>query len=184
MSASVALTCVLIVLARVTDVSLDTLRTASVVQGRRGFSAALGFFEALIYITVVAQVLRNFDHPVYAVAYGGGYALGTYLGIVAEQHLAFGTQLVSFITYKGGAMSEALDRAGYPMARVEGHARRGDASIFYVEVPRRRTRQLMRMARSADEGSFCVVNDLRLASDVPGTRSQPARPAAAGERAR
>jgi uncharacterized protein YebE (UPF0316 family) len=167
MSASVALTCVLIVLARVTDVSLDTVRTASVVQGRRGFSAALGFFEALIYIVVVAQVLRNFDHPVYAIAYGGGYALGTYLGIVVEQHLAFGTQLAWFITSRGGAMSEALDGAGYPVARIEGHARRGDVSIFYVEVPRRRTQHLMRTARSADESCFCVVNDLRLASYVP-----------------
>jgi len=176
MSASIVLNCVLIVLARVTDVSLDTLRTASIVQGRRGFSAALGFFEALIYIVVVAQVLRNFDRPVYAIAYGVGYALGTYVGIVAEQRLAFGTQLASFITYKGGPMSEALDRAGYPVARVEGHARRGDASIFYVGVPRRRTQQLMRMARSADEACFCVVNDLRLAS--------PARSEAAEEPAR
>jgi len=183
MSASVALTCVLIVLARVTDVSLDTLRTASIVQGRRGFSAALGFFEALIYIAVVAQVLRNFDHPVYAIAYGGGYALGTYVGIAAEQHLAFGTQLASFITYEGGAMSEALDRAGYPMARVEGHARRGDASIFYVEVPRRCTQQVMRIARSADGACFCVVNDVRQVSHVPGD-PVPARSEAAGEPAR
>ena len=168
MSASVALTCVLIVLARVTDVSLDTLRTASIVQGRRGFSAALGFFEALIYIVVVEQVLRNFDHPVYAIAYGGGYALGTYLGIVVEQHLAFGTQLAWFITYEPDAVSEALDGAGYPVARVEGHARRGDVSIFYVQVPRRRTQQLILIARSVDDDCFCVVNDLRLASYVPG----------------
>ena len=170
MSASVALTCVLIVLARVTDVSLDTVRTASIVQGRRVFSAALGFFEALIYIAVVAQVLRDFDHPVYAIAYGAGYALGTYLGIVVEQHLAFGTQLAWFVTSKGGAMSEALDGAGYPVARVEGRARRDDVSIFYVEVPRRRTRQLMLMARSADGACFCAVNDLRLASYVPGNQ--------------
>lgn len=168
MSASIVLNCILIVLARVTDVSLDTVRTASIVQGRRGFSAALGFFEALIYIAVVAQVLRNFDHPIYAIAYGAGYALGTYLGIVAEQHLGFGKQLASFITYQGGDMSKALDGAGYPVARVEGHARRGDASIFYVEVPRRRAYQLMLTARSADEACYCVVHDLRMASYMPG----------------
>src|SRR5262249_28090376 len=84
-----ALTTVLIVLARVTDVSLDTLRTVSIVQGRRGFSALLGFCQALIYIAVISQVLRNFDHVAYAIAYAGGYALGTYLGIVVEQRLAF-----------------------------------------------------------------------------------------------
>lgn len=168
MSASVLLTCVLIVLARVTDVSLDTLRTVSVVQGRRAFSAALGFFEALIYIAVVAQVLRNFDHAAYAFAYAAGFALGTYLGIVVEQHLGFGTQLACFITYKGNAMSAALDGAGYPVARVEGKAGRGDVSLFYVEVPRRRAQQLLLTARSADATCFCVVNDLRLAGYLPG----------------
>jgi uncharacterized protein YebE (UPF0316 family) len=168
MSSSVLLTCVLIVLARVTDVSLDTLRTVSVVQGRRAFSAALGFFEALIYIAVVAQVLRNFDHAAYAFAYAGGFALGTWLGIVVEQHLGFGTQLACFITYKGDLVSAALDGAGYPVARVEAQAWRGGVSLFYVEVPRRRTRQLMLTARSADEDCFCVVNDLRLATSVSG----------------
>ena len=168
MSASVLLTCVLIVLARVTDVSLDTLRTVSIVQGRRWFSAALGFFEALIYIAVVAHVLRNFDHSVYAVAYGAGYALGTYLGIVVEQRLGFGTQLACFITHKPDAMSAALDGAGYGVASVRGRARQEEVSIFYIAVPRRRTHQLVRRARSADEACFCVVNDLRQADSAGG----------------
>ena len=47
MNTSVALTSALIVLARITDVTLDTLRTAAIVQGRRVFAAALGFFEAV-----------------------------------------------------------------------------------------------------------------------------------------
>lgn len=178
MSASIALNCVLIVLARVTDVSLDTLRTVSIVQGRRAFSAALGFFEALIYIAVVAHVLRNFDHPVYAIAYGAGYALGTYLGIVVEQRLGFGTQLACFLTHKADAMSAALDGAGgYGVASVQGRARQEEVSLFYVAAPRRRIHQLVHRARSADENCFCVVNDLRQAdsakSAIPHSAESP-----------
>jgi fucose 4-O-acetylase-like acetyltransferase len=75
----------LIVLARITDVSLDTIRTVSVVQGRRVFAAVLGFFEAVVYVCAVAKVLLNMNQPVYALAYGLGFALGTYLGMVIEQ---------------------------------------------------------------------------------------------------
>jgi len=39
-----------------TDVTLDTLRTAAIVQGRRVFAAILGFFEAVIYVCAVAKV--------------------------------------------------------------------------------------------------------------------------------
>jgi len=83
---------VLIILARITDVTLDTIRTVAIVQGRRVFAAVLGFFEAVICVCAVAKVLLNMDHPIYAVAYGLGFALGTFLGITIEQRLAFGQQ--------------------------------------------------------------------------------------------
>ena len=58
MNTAIALTSLLIVLARVTDVTLDTLRTASIVQGRRVFAAILGFFQSVIYVVAIAKVLE------------------------------------------------------------------------------------------------------------------------------
>ena len=52
MNTSVAVTFAFIVLARITDMTMDTIRTAAIVQGRRAFAASLGFFQALIYILV------------------------------------------------------------------------------------------------------------------------------------
>jgi uncharacterized protein YebE (UPF0316 family) len=156
----------LIVLARITDVTLDTLRTASIVQGRRMFSAVLGFFEAVVYICAVAKVLLNMDHPIYALAYGLGFALGTFLGITIEQRLAFGRQVASLFTTKGLEMVRALTAAGYRVAEVHGHVRNGDVTILYVEVLRKRVRVLIRDACVVDETCFCVVNDVRGAGFV------------------
>ena len=117
MSTSVAATFVLIVLARITDVTLDTLRTAAIVQGRRVFAAILGFFEAVIYVCAVAKVLL----PIYALAYGLGYGLGTFLGITIEQRLAFGLQVVSLFTRNGAELAKGLISAGYRVAKVQGH---------------------------------------------------------------
>src|SRR5690349_7331816 len=118
MNTSVAFTFVLIVVARITDMTLDTIRTASIVQGRRLFSAILGFFQAVIYILAVAKVLLNMDHPIYALAYGLGFALGTYLGITIEQRLAFGQQVASLFSTKGSELAKALVAAGYRVAKV------------------------------------------------------------------
>ena len=57
----------LIVFARITDVSLDTIRTVAIVQGRRMFAGLVGFFEALIYVCVIAKVLLNIDKPTYEI---------------------------------------------------------------------------------------------------------------------
>jgi len=167
MSASIALTCVLIVLARIADVTLDTLRTSTIIQGRRGFSTMLGFFEALIYIGVVAKVLLNLDHPVYALAYGTGFAAGTYLGIAIEQHLALGDQVATLFTRHGEALAKALSAAGYRVAGVQGHVREGDVTILYVQVARRQVQRLIREASEIDDQCFCVVNDIRMAGYLP-----------------
>jgi uncharacterized protein YebE (UPF0316 family) len=163
MSTSVATTFVLIVVARITDVTLDTVRTVAIVQGRRVFAAILGFFEAVIYVTAIAKVLLNMDHPIYALAYGLGFAMGTFLGITIEQRLAFGLQVVSLFTRSGAEVAKSLISAGYRVAKVLGHIRDGEVSILYVEVPRKQTRKLISDAAAVDETCFCVVNDVRVA---------------------
>ena len=163
MNIGIATTFVLIVMARITDMTLDTIRTASIVQGRRAFAASLGFIQSIVYILAIAKVLLNMDHPIYALAYGMGFALGTYLGITIEQKLAFGVQMASLYTRKGAELAKALLLAGYRLAKVEGRARDGDVTILYVEVPRKHTRKLIRDAAAIDETCFCVVNDIRAA---------------------
>ena len=163
MNTSVAVTFGFIVLARITDMTMDTIRTAAIVQGRRAFAAVLGFFEAVVYICAVAKVLLNMDHPVYALAYGLGFATGTFLGITIEQRLAFGQQLASLVTRKGVELAKALRAAGYRLAEVQGRTQDGELTILYVEVPRRQAGQLIRDAGAVDETCFCIVNDVRVA---------------------
>ena len=172
MNTSVTITFMLIVLARITDMTLDTIRTASIVQGRRMFSAILGFFQAVIYILAIAKVLLNMDHPVYALAYGLGFALGTYLGITIERHLAFGLQVASLFSRNGTELAKALVAAGYRVVKVQGHARDGEVSILFIEVPRKQVRELIRDVGAIDETCFCVVNDVRQAGFVVRQKSQ------------
>ena len=103
-------TCLLIAVARVTDITLDTIRTVAIVQGRRVFAAILGFVEALVYIIAVAKVLANFDHFVYAIAYAAGFSAGTFLGITLEKRLALGEQLVAIFTRRVGEVAPSLRR--------------------------------------------------------------------------
>ena len=163
MNITVFVTFWLIVLARITDVSLDTVRTVSIIQGRRAFAAMLGFFEAVVYICAVAKVLLNMNQPVYALAYGLGFAAGTYLGMVIEQRLAFGRQLVLFLTTKGRQLAETLRARDYRVAEVRGHTHEGDLTILGVEIPRREAQKLIRLATVADERCVFIVHDIRLA---------------------
>jgi len=160
---TVFVTCGLIVLARIIDVSLDTIRVVSVIQGRRSFAAVLGFFEAVIYICAVAKVLMNMNQPVYALAYGLGYASGTYLGMLIEQRLAFGKQLVFFLTPKGPELARALRAQDYRVAEVKAHIQEGELTLICVQILRREAQKLIRVASAVDERCVFIVHDIRLA---------------------
>jgi uncharacterized protein YebE (UPF0316 family) len=162
MNTTVFVTSLLIVLARITDVSLGTLRMVAVIQGRRVFATVLGFFEAVVYVCVVAKVLLNMDQPVYAVGYGLGYAAGIYLGMFIEQRLAFGKQLVFFLTAKGAELAEVLRAGDYRVAEVKGHVPEGERTILCVEVPRRDALKLIRLGNTVDERCAFIVHDIRL----------------------
>src|SRR5260370_40533873 len=137
MDSSVGATFLLTVVPVIPDMTLDTIRTASIVQGRRVFATILGFFEAVIYVCAVAKVLLNMDHPIYALAYGLGYGLGTFLGITIEQRLAFGLQVVSLFTRNGAELAKGMISAGYRVAEVRGHIRDGEVTILYGDIPRK-----------------------------------------------
>ncbi len=166
MNTTVFITCLLIVLARITDVSLGTLRMVAVIQGRRAFATVLGFFEAVVYVRVVAKVLLNMDQPVYAVAYGLGYAAGVYLGMFIEQRLAFGRQLVFLLTARGPELAEVLRAGDYRVAEVKGHVPEGERTILCVEVPRRDAQKLIRLATAVDELCASIIHDIRAADSV------------------
>ena len=107
--------------------------------------------------------MLNMDHTIYALAYGLGFAMGTFLGITIEQPLAFGLQVTSLFTRKGAELAKGLISAGYRMVEVCGRVRDGETSILYVEVPRKQTRKLISNVATIDETFFCVVNDVRAA---------------------
>jgi len=175
MNATVFVTFWLIVLARIIDVTLDTIRTAAIVQGRRNFAAVLGFFEAVVYICAVAKVLLNMNHPVYALAYGLGYASGTFLGITIEQHLAFGDQLATLVTRKGVELGRVLRVAGYRLAEVKAHSPDGDLTILYAEIPRRKAKDLIQEVLAVDNNCFCIINNVNVAQSI-ARRSLSRRP--------
>jgi uncharacterized protein YebE (UPF0316 family) len=161
MNLTVFVTFWLIVLARIIDVSLDTIRMVSAVQGRRGFAAALGFFQAVVFISAAAKVLLNMNQPVYALAYGLGFATGTYLGMVIKQRLAFGKQLIFLLTPKGPELADILRAADYLLAELKGRTREGDLTILCVEIARREAQKLIRLASAVDEQCVVIVHDIR-----------------------
>ena len=82
---------------RIGDVSLASVRIVTLMRGRIGLAALLGFFESLFWVSAAAIVFTNLDHPIRIISFAAGFATGTLLGGFVERWLAMGTALLRVI---------------------------------------------------------------------------------------
>ena len=167
-------TCLLIIVGRIADVGLGTVRTIFVVQGRRATACVLGFFEVLIWISVVARVIGGLhENLVLAVTYAFGFAIGNYVGITAERWLAFGKQVLVVISRQGGEIAEMLRQQGIRLTEFPGEGRDGPTRALVVVVDRRESPRLIAQAQDLDRDCFYVLEDIRLTSAMAAGLHQP-----------
>ncbi|MDY0002797.1 MAG: DUF5698 domain-containing protein [Polyangia bacterium] len=148
---------------RVVDVSLGTVRTLSVVQGRITLSVVLGFFEVLIWITAVSQVIAGIrESALLLIAYAGGFAAGNAVGILIESRIGLGSVVVRLISTKAGHdIADALRGNGWRLTTFLGEGRNGPVTLIYLTCPRRVLPSVIERARAIDPQVFWAVESLR-----------------------
>jgi uncharacterized protein YebE (UPF0316 family) len=144
---------------RIVDVSLGTLRTISVVQGRTWRSVVIGFVEVLIWVAVVSQVaVRVHDNPILLVAFAGGFAAGNACGILLERRLAMGTCVVRMIASRESAgIADRLRSMGFVITSFEGQGRDGPRTLLFTSCPRRDLAEVVSAAAELDPSLFYTV---------------------------
>jgi uncharacterized protein YebE (UPF0316 family) len=113
-----------ILVIRIGNLSISTLRVLTVVRGRKRAAWALGFVQSLLWVTVIAGVLENLDNPWNLAAYAAGFATGNVLGIIIDNRIAPGHSLLRITSSShGAAIMETLHQAGMGATEVAGSGR-------------------------------------------------------------
>src|SRR5512143_3199252 len=112
---------VMVFFARVTDVSLGTLRIIFISRGKRNLAPFLGFVEVFIWITVVSQIVSHAHNLLAYLAYAAGFATGAVVGMYIEDRMALVTQIVRTIVQNNSQeLICNLHTAGYGVTCVDG----------------------------------------------------------------
>ena len=155
----------LILMARVVDVSLDTIRVIMVAKGYRSLAPFVGFFQALIWLITITRIMANLDNWFTYLGYAGGFGLGTYVGMILEGKLALGYELVRVITKKGpDDLINGLREKGYPVTKVEGMGREGEVGVLYVIIRRRALLDVINTIQKFNPKAFYTIEDMRFVS--------------------
>ncbi len=165
----------LIIAMRVVDVSAGVLRVMFIMRGRRLIAAGVGFIESLSWLIAAAAVFANLDTPAKAIAYAGGFALGTWVGTWLEAKLAVGKAVVRvFVPMDAPSPTDELRSAGFGVTEVPGEGLRGPVMVLFCVVTRRRAKDVMRIVAASYPDAFATVENIDTL-DLSHRRYQPSR---------
>jgi uncharacterized protein YebE (UPF0316 family) len=166
----------LIMMARVIDVSLDTIRVIMIAKGYRRLAPFVGFFQVLVWIITISRIMAHLEIWTTYLGYAGGFALGTYVGMKIEEKLAMGYELIRVITRADASLLiEKLIAIGIHVTFVEGEGRDGKVGILFIVERRKIINDIIGSIKELNPNAFYTVEDVRFVSGpthIPRTKRQ------------
>ena len=157
---------VLIFLARVADVTLGTLRIIFLSRGIRYLAAIFAFFEIVIWLVAISQIMQNLGNIANYIAYAVGFSMGSFVGISIERKLFVGNLMVRIVVKRDvGELVDLLSSHGYGVTCVDGEGIKGPVKIVFTVVNRKDLNIVVDIIKDHYPDSFYTVEDMRFASE-------------------
>jgi len=160
---SVLASAVTIFVLRMVDITLYTIRITMVVRGRKLYAWIFGFFQAIVFVTVIRAVLGGLDNWLNIIGYAAGFATGNVIGMLIEGKLAIGiTHLRVVSPSRGAELVDRLREAGYAATEVAARGLQGTVGVINCSVKRKEAREVSRLVAEIDDQAYITAEDVRL----------------------
>ncbi len=169
----------LIFLSRILDQSIGTLRLIFVSKGFRNIGPFLGFFEVIIWLLAVAQVMKHLNNPMSYIAYGGGFAMGNYIGMWLEEKISIGNVLIRIIPRKDtSSLITHLREEGFGVTAADAEGAHGKVKIVFTIIKRKSAPKVIAIINQHNPNAFYTIEEVKAVKEgyfgMPsGKRSSP-----------
>ena len=159
---------IIIFFARIIDVSVGTLRTISIIQGRVKMAFILGFIEISRWLIVLSAVLqRVMESPLLAIFYAFGFSTGNVVGILLERKLAMGyTNFRIISSLNGRLIADRIRGEGYKATIFEGEGVDGKVLEVYVVCDRKSLPKLIKLVKEIEPNAFYITEQVGQVSKI------------------
>jgi uncharacterized protein YebE (UPF0316 family) len=142
--------------------SLDTIRVIFMSKGIQYLPAFIGFFEVIIWLVAIGQVMNNLTNAVCYIAYGGGFATGTFIGMAIEERLSLGLTSVRIITKGDPAeLIQFLRSHNYGVTSIDGEGGTGKVKMVFTIIKRQDLKHVIGIIKDFNPNAFYSVEDVK-----------------------
>lgn len=148
--------------ARVCDMSLDTIRVIFVSKGIKYLPPIIGFVEVIIWLVAIGQVMNNLTNVVCYLAYGAGFATGTFVGMAIEEKLSLGLTSVRIITKEDPAeLMQFLRQHNYGVTSIDGEGGTGKVKMVFTIIKRQDLAHVVSIIKQFHPNAFYSVEEVK-----------------------
>ena len=156
----------MIFLARICDVSIGTIRLILVSKGFKVLAPILGFFEVIIWILAISQIMQHLDNVVTYIAYGSGFAMGNYVGMILEEKLSLGKVIFRIIPKDDSSeLITYLQSQNYGVTVVDGEGSMGKVKVIFSIIDRKQIDHVINMINKYNPHAFYSIEDVKAVSE-------------------
>lgn len=153
-----------IFLAKLVEVSLSTIRNVLINRGQKFIGACIGFFEVLIWLYVVSNVLQNVtDDLVKVGVYCLAFSCGNYLGATIEEKLAIGMAVIDVFILKDESYNlvDILRKDGFGVTTIDSQGKDNKMVIIKIYLKRKNINKAILIINKNAPKSIVSVSDVK-----------------------
>jgi uncharacterized protein YebE (UPF0316 family) len=152
----------LIFFSRILDVSIGTMRLIFVSKGYKYIAPILGFFEVIIWLMAISQIMQNLNNIMAYIAYGAGFAMGNYLGIVMEERMSIGTVLVRVMPKtEVHELIQRLRQQDFAVTTVDVEGMSGKTKMIFSILNRKYVTDYVNIVQHFNPKAFYTIEDIK-----------------------
>jgi uncharacterized protein YebE (UPF0316 family) len=152
----------MIFFARICDVSLGTIRVIFISKGVKYLAPIIGFFEVIIWLLAIGQVMNNLTNVAAYIAYGAGFASGTFIGMLIEEKISIGLTSVRIITKEDPQELLAYLRAHqYGVTSIDGEGGTGRVKMVFTIIKRLDLPHVIGIIKQFHPNAFYSVEEVK-----------------------
>ncbi|MFW5760874.1 MAG: DUF2179 domain-containing protein [Cyclobacteriaceae bacterium] len=160
----------LIFAARILDVSIATIRIIFVLHGNKLLAPIIGFFESFIWLVAIGQIIQNIDNFYSYIAFAGGFATGTLVGMLIEEKLALGNVVVRVITRMPAIdLITHFKQGGYHYTSLKAEGQFGPVNILFSVVKREKLSDILHAIKQYNPQAFYTIENVKKVSEFAST---------------
>jgi len=153
---------VLIFVARICDVSIGTLRLIFVSKGFMFIAPILGFFEVIIWLLAVSQIMKHLDNVICYVAYGGGFAMGNYIGMYLEEKLSIGSVIIRVVPKSDTTeLINELHAQNFGLTTIDAEGYQQKVKIIFSVIKRENIQHFVSVINHFNPHAFYTIEEVK-----------------------